>query len=60
MRRRKISKTENKVKVNNCDVENLDHQNWQLLEGKSYNVYFNNQAKNLFKKMGRDRDSGVK
>ena len=32
----KISKTENKVKVANCDVENLDHQNWQLLEGKSY------------------------
>ena len=32
----KISKTENKVMVSNCDVENLDHQNWQLLEGKSY------------------------
>ena len=36
MRRRKISKTENKVTVANCDVENLDHQNRQLLEGKSY------------------------
>ena len=35
----KISKTENKVTVANCDVEvveNLDHQNWQLLKGKSY------------------------
>ena len=32
----KISKTENKVTVAHCDVENLDHQNWQLLEGKSY------------------------
>ena len=32
----KISKTENKVTVAYCDVENLDHQNWQLLEGKSY------------------------
>ena len=28
----KISKTENKVTVAYCDVENLDHQNWQLLE----------------------------
>ena len=32
----KISKTENKVMVAYCGVENLDHQNWQLLEGKSY------------------------
>ena len=32
----KISNTENKVTVAYCDVENLDHQNWQLLEGKSY------------------------
>ena len=32
----KISKTENKVTVAHCDVENLDNQNWQLLEGKSY------------------------
>ena len=32
----KIGKTENKVMVAYCDVENLDHQNWQLLEGKSY------------------------
>ena len=32
----KISKTVNKVTVAYCDVENLDHQNWQLLEGKSY------------------------
>ena len=32
----KISKTKNKVTVANRDVENLDHQNWQLLEGKSY------------------------
>ena len=31
-----ISKTENKVTVAYCDAENLDHQNWQLLEGKSY------------------------
>ena len=29
------SKTENKAIVANCDVENLDRQNWQLLEGKS-------------------------
>ena len=38
--------------VANCDVEYLDHQNWQLLEGRSYiyNVCFNNQAKNLVKK----------
>ena len=46
----KISKTENKVTVADCDVENLDHQNWQLLEDKSYIFYFNNQAKNLAKK----------
>ena len=32
----KISKTENKVTVANYDVENLDDQNWQLSEGKSY------------------------
>ena len=32
----KTSKTENNVTVAYCDVENLDHQNWQLLEGKSY------------------------
>ena len=32
----KISKAENKVTVANCDLENLDHQNWQLLEGRSY------------------------
>ena len=31
----KISKTENKVAVAYRDVENLDDQNWQLLEGKS-------------------------
>ena len=33
---KKISKTENSVTVTYRDVENLDHQNWQLLEGKSY------------------------
>ena len=33
--RRRISKTENKVTVAYCDVEDLDHQNWQLLEGRS-------------------------
>ena len=32
----KISKTENKVTVAYCVVENLDHQNWQLLAGRSY------------------------
>ena len=32
----KISKTENKVTVAYCDVENLDHQNWQLFAGKSH------------------------
>ena len=32
----KIRKTENKVTVAYRNVENLDHQNCQLLEGKSY------------------------
>ena len=32
----KQTKQKYKVKVAYCDVENLDHQNWLLLEGKSY------------------------
>ena len=31
---KKISKTG--IGIANCDVENLDHQNRQLLEGRSY------------------------
>ena len=35
----KIRKTENIFTVANCGTDNLDHQNWQLLEGKSYITY---------------------
>ena len=39
----KISKTENKVTAANFDVENLDHQNWQLLEVSLIYRLFNKQ-----------------
>ena len=56
----RISKTENKVTVANCDVENLDHQNRQLLEGKSYITSISIIKQNISLKTGRDRDSGLK
>ena len=63
----KISKTENKVTVAYCDVENLDHQNWQLLEGKSYitsisiikqKISYKNGAGSGFRRK-IDRDGGI-
>ena len=63
----KISKTENKVTVTYCDVENLDHQNWQLLEGKSYitsisiikqKISYKNGAGSGFRRK-IDRDGGI-
>ena len=57
----KISKTENKVAIAYRDVDNLDHQNWQLLEGKSYITSISIIKKKISeKKMGRDRDSEEK
>ena len=60
----KISKTENIVTVANRDVENLDHQNWQLLEDKSYITsisiikqkisYKNGAGSGFGRKIGRD------